>query len=85
MLPLVYAELHRLAAIYVASERGDHTLQPTALVHEAYLRLVDPRRVDWRNRAQWLGVAAVIMRRVWSTMLAIAPLKSEGVASSGCR
>jgi RNA polymerase sigma factor (TIGR02999 family) len=64
MLPLVYAELRRLAAGYMAFERGDHTLQPTALVHEAYLRLVDQRRVDWRNRAQFVGVAAMIMRRI---------------------
>jgi RNA polymerase sigma factor (TIGR02999 family) len=64
MLPLVYAELRRLAAGYMSFERGDHTLQPTALVHEAYLRLVDQRRVDWRNRAQFVGVAAMIMRRI---------------------
>jgi RNA polymerase sigma factor (TIGR02999 family) len=64
MVPLVYSELRRLAARYMASERGDHTLQPTALVHEAYLRLVDQRRVDWRNRAQFVGVAAMIMRRI---------------------
>lgn len=64
MLPLVYAELRRLAAGYMFLERGDHTLQPTALVHEAYLRLVDQRRVDWRNRAQFVGVAAMIMRRI---------------------
>jgi RNA polymerase sigma factor (TIGR02999 family) len=64
MLPLVYAELHRLAARYMTFEREDHTLQPTALVHEAYLKLVDQRRVDWRNRAQFVGVAAMIMRRI---------------------
>jgi RNA polymerase sigma factor (TIGR02999 family) len=64
MLPLVYEELHRLAARYLARERPDHTLQPTALVHEAYLRLVDQRRVNWRNRAQFLGVAATMMRRI---------------------
>jgi RNA polymerase sigma factor (TIGR02999 family) len=64
MLPLVYAELRRLAAGYMNLERGDHTLQPTALVHEAYLRLIDQRRVDWRNRAQFVGVAAMIMRRI---------------------
>ena len=46
------------------SERADHTLQPTALVHEAYLRLIDQRRVDWRNRAQFFGLAANMMRRV---------------------
>lgn len=64
MLPLVYDELHRLAAGYLGRERPDHTLQPTALVHEAYLRLVRQRDVDWRNRAQFLGLAAGIMRRI---------------------
>lgn len=64
MLPLVYDELRRLAGHYMRSERPDHTLQPTALVHEAYLRLIDQRRVDWRNRAQFLGMAARMMRRV---------------------
>jgi RNA polymerase sigma factor (TIGR02999 family) len=64
MLPLVYEELHRLAAHYLSRERPDHTLQPTALVHEAYLRLINQRHVDWRNRAQFLGVAAGAMRRI---------------------
>jgi RNA polymerase sigma factor (TIGR02999 family) len=64
MLPVVYGELHRLAAHYLSREGTGHTLQPTALVHEAYLRLVDQRRVDWRNRAQFLGVAASMMRRI---------------------
>jgi RNA polymerase sigma factor (TIGR02999 family) len=64
MLPLVYQELHRLAAHYLSRERPDHTLQPTALVHEAYLRLVNQRDVDWRNRAQFLGLAAGMMRRI---------------------
>lgn len=64
MLPLVYEELHRLAVHYLSRERPDHTLQPTALVHEAYLRLVNQRHVDWRNRAQFLGVAANMMRRI---------------------
>ncbi len=64
MLPLVYGELHRLAARYLGRERPDHTLQPTALVHEAYLRLGQQREVDWRNRAQVLGLAAGIMRRI---------------------
>lgn len=64
MMPLVYQELHRLAAHYLSGERVGHTLQPTALVHEAYLRLIDQRRVDWRNRAQFLGVAAGVMRRI---------------------
>ena len=64
MLPLVYDELRRLAAAYLHRERRDHTLQPTALVHEAYLRLVDQRQVNWKNRAQFVGLAAVMMRRV---------------------
>jgi RNA polymerase sigma factor (TIGR02999 family) len=64
MLPVVYEELHRLASHYLGLEATGHTLQPTALVHEAYLRLVDQRRVDWRNRAQFLGVAASMMRRI---------------------
>jgi RNA polymerase sigma factor (TIGR02999 family) len=64
LLPLVYDELHRLAGAYMRRERPGHTLQPTALVHEAYLRLVDQQRVDWRNRAQFVGVAALMMRRV---------------------
>jgi RNA polymerase sigma-70 factor, ECF subfamily len=64
MLPLVYDELRRLAAGYLARERPGHTLQPTALVHEAYLRLIDQHQVDWRNRAQFVGLAAVMMRRI---------------------
>lgn len=64
MTPLVYDELRRLAQRLLAVERPDHTLQPTALVHEAYLRLVGQRSVDWRNRAHFLGVAATMMRRV---------------------
>ena len=64
MVPVVYDELHRLAGHYLSREGTGHTLQPTALVHEAYLRLVDQRRVNWRNRAQFLGVAAGMMRRI---------------------
>jgi RNA polymerase sigma factor (TIGR02999 family) len=64
LLPLVYAELRRIAARQLGKERAGHTLQPTALVHEAYLRLVDQRRVDWQNRAHFFGVAAQIMRRI---------------------
>ncbi len=64
LFPLVYDELRRLAGAYLRRERPDHTLQPTALVHEAYFRLVGQRNVDWRNRAQFLGVAASMMRRV---------------------
>ena len=64
MLPLVYDELRRLAGGYLRHERPGHTLQPTALVHEAYVRLIDQRQVDWANRAQFIGLAAVMMRRV---------------------
>jgi RNA polymerase sigma factor (TIGR02999 family) len=64
MMPLVYDELRRIARHYLERERADHTLQPTALVHEAYLRLVGQHSVDWQNRAQFLGVAAQMMRRI---------------------
>ena len=64
LMPLVYAELHRLAASYLARERSDHTLQPTALVNEAYLRLIDQNGVAWENRAQFFGIAAQMMRRI---------------------
>jgi RNA polymerase sigma factor (TIGR02999 family) len=64
LLPLVYAELRRMAARQFRTERHGHTLQPTALVHEAYLRLVGQRHVDWQNRAHFFGVAAQVMRRV---------------------
>ncbi len=64
LLPLVYDELHRLARAAMRRERRDHTLQPTALVHEAYVRLIAQTRVDWKNRAHFIGVAAHLMRRV---------------------
>ena len=64
LMPLVYDELRRQAGRYMRRERRDHTLQPTALVHEAYLRLVDQNRVRWRSRAQFFGVAAELMRRI---------------------
>ena len=63
-LPRVYDELRELAGSYLRRERSDHTLQPTALVHEAYLRLREQRNVDWGNRAQFLGIAARMMRRI---------------------
>ena len=62
--PLVYAELKRRAGAQLARERVSHTLQPTALVHEAFLRLVDQRSARWQNRAQFFGVAAQLMRRI---------------------
>ena len=64
MLPFVYAELKRLARVYLRGERPAHTLQPTALVHEAYLRLVDQDRVDCHTRAQFFGIAANLMRQI---------------------
>ncbi len=64
LLPLIYDELRSLASNYLRRERPDHTLQPTALVHEAYLRLVDQTRVNWQNRAHFFGVAAQMMRRI---------------------
>jgi RNA polymerase sigma factor (TIGR02999 family) len=64
LLPLVYAELRRMAARQLRRERINHTLQPTALVHEAYLRLVGQREVDWQSRAHFFAVAAQVMRRI---------------------
>lgn len=64
LVPLVYAELHDMARRYLLRERSDHTLQPTALVHEAYLRLVDQSSARWSNRTQFFGVAAQAMRRI---------------------
>jgi len=63
LMPLVYAELRRLAGHYLRGERTGHTLQPTALVHEAFLRLVGQDRTDWQHRGQFIGVAAQLMRR----------------------
>jgi RNA polymerase sigma factor (TIGR02999 family) len=64
LIPLVYEELRRRAAAYLRKERQGDTLQPTALVHEVYLRLVRQDRAVWQNRAQFLGVAAQMMRRI---------------------
>jgi RNA polymerase sigma factor (TIGR02999 family) len=64
LMPLVYGELRRLANNYLRRERANHTLQPTALVNEAYLRLVDQKNARWQNRAQFFGVAAQLMRRI---------------------
>ena len=60
----VYGELHRMAARYMRRERPDHTLQATALIHEAYVDLIDQRHKDWQNRAHFYGVAANVMRRI---------------------
>ena len=64
LMPLVYDELRVIARRYLARERSGHTLQSTALVHEAYLKMVDQQHVEWQNRAQFFGIAATLMRRV---------------------
>ena len=64
LIPLLYRELHSLARRYMRQERPDHTLQATALVNEAYLRLIDVTRVEWRNRTHFLALAAQMMRRI---------------------
>ena len=64
LLPLVYDELRRLAHNYLRRERAEHTLQTTALVHEAYLKLIDQHSVDWKNRAQFFALSAQAMRRI---------------------
>ena len=64
LLPIIYNDLRRLAGAYLSNERKDHTLQPTALVHEAYIRLVDWENVSWQNRAHFFAVAAQVMRRI---------------------
>jgi RNA polymerase sigma factor (TIGR02999 family) len=64
LIPVVYDELHRLAQRYMARERPDHTLQASALVNEAYIRLADVKRMSWQNRAQFFGVSAQLMRHI---------------------
>ena len=64
LMPIVYQELRRLARSYLRGERDEHTLQPTALVNEAYLRLVDQRNVRWQSRSHFYGIAAQLMRRI---------------------
>jgi RNA polymerase sigma factor (TIGR02999 family) len=64
LLPLIYDELKRLAASYLRRERSDHTLQPTALVNEAYMKMIDITQVSWQNKAHFIGVAANQMRRI---------------------
>jgi len=64
LAPSIYGELHQIAAAYLRRERPGHTLQPTALVHEAFLRLVEQRDVDWQSRQHFFGVSAQLMRRI---------------------
>lgn len=78
LLPLVYEELHSIARRCMARERGDHTLQATALVHEAYFRMIDHTRVEWQNRAHFLAVASTAMRRILMNHA-----KAKGAAKRG--
>ena len=64
LLPVVYSELRRLANKHLSSERSDHTLQPTALVHEAYIRLIGQKEIEWQDRAHFFGVASRLMREI---------------------
>jgi len=64
LMPLVYSELRRLATNYLRRERAGHTLQPTALVNEAYLKLIDQKHAKWQNRAHFFGISAQLMRRI---------------------
>ena len=64
LMPVVYGELRRQAARYLRRERHNHTLQPTALVNEAFIKLIDQRNVHWQNRAHFFGIAAQAMRRI---------------------
>ncbi len=76
LFPFVYDELRRLARNYLSKERAGHTLQPTALVHEAYLRLIDQNRTNWENRTHFYAVAATLMRRFWSIMHVTTPRRN---------
>ena len=67
LFPLVYDELRRFASVRMRSERSDHTLQPTALVHEVYMRLIDQHSVDWSSRAHFFAIASEMMRRILVT------------------
>jgi RNA polymerase sigma-70 factor (ECF subfamily) len=81
LLPLVYKELHRLAEAYMRRERPDHTLQPTALINEAYMRLARENQ-DWKNREHFIGVAAHVMRRV---LVDYARAHKGGIRSGGLK
>ena len=84
LTPLVYRELHRLARGYLAGERHGHVLQTTALVNEAFVRLIDWRQVEWQNRAHFFGVAATLMRHIL-VQFARANGRRRSVAGRTCR
>lgn len=85
LLPLVEAELRRLARTYMARERLGHTLQTTALVNEAYLRLIGARQVSWEDRAHFLGISARLMRRVLIDHARTRAVQKRGGAATRCR
>ena len=82
LMPQVYGELRRLAASYLRRERPGQTLQPTALVHEAYLRLAGDAKAPWQNRTHFLAIAALSMRQSWSRRRAAATPPSAAAAPS---
>lgn len=82
LVPLVYAELRRLASHHMRRERPGHSLQTTALVNEAYLRLTDYTRMQWQGRAHFFAVAAQAMRRIWSSTPAAASTSSPAAGRS---
>jgi RNA polymerase sigma-70 factor (ECF subfamily) len=81
LIPLVETELRRLARIYMARERLGHTLQTTALVNEAFVRLVDARKLQWQDRAHFLGIAARLMRRVLVDHARVRGMKKRGAGA----
>ena len=80
LVPMVHAELHRLARRYMGQERAGHLLQPTALVNEAYMRLIDWKNVEWKNRAHFFGVSAQLMRRILVDFARQRPQAKDGTA-----
>ena len=78
LLPMLYEELHRIAELHMRRERPDHTLQPTALVHESYLRLIGQHSVDWSDRLHFLSIAARMMRRILSNYAAARGAEKRG-------
>jgi RNA polymerase sigma factor (TIGR02999 family) len=82
LIPLVHQELRRLARRYMFKERAGHTLQTTALVNEAYMRLVDSRRVNWRNRAHFFAISAQLMRRILTDSARARGAKKRGAGQS---
>lgn len=80
LTPLIYAELHRIAKSYMRRERADHTLQTSALVNEAYVRLIDWKTAKWENRAHFFGVSAQLMRRILVDFARKRPKTGEGAA-----